>query len=69
MPGPIVDHGDGVAARLASERGDVLGLDPHMAAPLAILERVLHQVLQHLEQLVAVAAHDRRPREAPDLEL
>ena len=62
--GPIIDHGDGVAPGLAAERGDVLGLDLHMAAALAVFERVLHQVLEHLKQLVAIAAHDRRPREA-----
>jgi len=54
--GPIVDHRDGVAPGLAAERGDVLGLDLHVAAALAIFERVLHQVLEYLEQLVAVAA-------------
>src|SRR6476661_4960530 len=45
--GPLVDHGNGVAAGLAAERGDMLRLDTHLAAPIAIFEGVLHQVLEY----------------------
>src|SRR5690348_6975289 len=64
----LVDHGDGVAADLASERWDVLGLDANDTSPVAVFEGVLYEVLEYLHQLVAIAAHDGRPREASDFE-
>src|SRR5215831_17568320 len=64
----VVDHGDGIAPRLPSKRGDVLRLDAHLPAPVTVFQRVLHEVLQDLKQLVAIAAHDRGTLEASNLE-
>src|SRR5262245_7118991 len=64
----VIDHGDRVAAGLPPKRGNVLRLNAHLSAAVAIFQRVLHEVLQDLKELVAVAPHDRRPGETSDLE-
>src|SRR5689334_3845224 len=66
--GTIIAHCYCVAARLSPKRGNVLRLHAHLAAEVAILQRVLHGVLQDVEELVADAPHDRGPGETADLE-
>src|SRR4029453_7992981 len=65
---PVIGHGDRVAPGLPPKGGNVLRLDAHLPAPVAIFQCVLHEVLQDLKELVAIAPHDCRPRAAPDLE-
>ena len=47
----------------------MLGLEPHLATLHAVAQRVLHEVLEHLNELVTVAADDRRAGKASDLEV
>ena len=56
--GPVVDHVDPEAAGPAERRRLPPHADLDLAAATAVLDGVLHQVLEHLGQLVVVAAHD-----------
>src|SRR5690348_18141530 len=48
--GTIIDHCYCVAAGLPPKRGNVLRLDAHLSAAVAIFQRVLHEVLQDLKR-------------------
>ena len=65
----LVDHRDRIATELPAKRRREPSLKVDLAALHAIAERVLHEVLEDLDELVAVAAHDGRAGEPSDLQI
>ena len=68
-PWSLIDHRDGITSGLPADRRRLLGLQANLGAFCAIAQRVLHEVLEHLHQLVAVGADDGRAGKASDDEL
>ncbi len=67
-PRPVIDDSDCVVAPLSANRRNMLGVDLNLTALHPISESVVHQVLEHLHELVTVAAHHRRALESFHLE-
>src|SRR5262245_31728788 len=64
----LVDHRDRIAPGLPPHRRRLPRLQSNLSALHAVAEGVLHQILEDLNELVAVGADDGRTREAPDME-
>src|SRR4029078_5459830 len=65
--GTRVDDGDGVAGALSSMRGETLRFQPDLAAIGTVFQCVVNEILQNLNQLIAIAADNCRAAEALDL--